>query len=185
MEFTLYYRGELKANGKPADKHAIRRRFHLQLRDLWTHLPLQVFAEKLLRVAPPNDLGIFRERHGFTFAPLVCESLGLIAELDVRLLWPGAPGAIVTSGGDIDNRLKTLLDALKYPSEETALPAGAAPGDDETPFFCLLEDDSLISKLTVETGRLLEPVTSSSEVVLFIHVRTKQLKVMWGTIGLA
>ncbi len=185
MEFTLYYRGELKANGKPAEKHAIRRCFHLQLCDLWNHLPLKSFSERLLREPPPNDLGVFRNRHGYTFAPLVCESLGLVAELNIRMLWPAAPGAIITSGGDIDNRLKTLLDALKYPSEATALPKDAVPRDDESPFFCLLEDDSLITKLSVETDRLLEPVSCKAEVVLLVQVRTKQLKTMWGTIGLA
>jgi len=185
VEFTLYYRGDLKSNGKPADKHAIRREFHLQLRDLWAHLPLSVFADKLLRLPPPNDLGILREHHGYTFAPLVCQSLGLVAELRIRLLWPAAPGAIITSGGDIDNRLKTLLDALKYPSEATALPPDAIPAENEDPFYCLLEDDSLVTRLSVETDRLLVPVATPAEVVLFIHVRTKQLKVMWGTIGLA
>lgn len=185
MDFTLYYRGELKANGRPADKHAIRRQFHLQLRDLWGHLPLSVFAKNLLRVPQPNDLGIFVQRHGFIFAPLVSEKLGLVAELNIRLLWPAAPGAIITSGGDIDNRLKTLLDALKYPSEATALPANVLPGEDESPFYCLLEDDSLVTKLSVETDRLLEKVSSKAEVVLFIQVRTRQLKTMYGTIGLA
>jgi hypothetical protein len=185
LDFTLYYRGELKANGKPAEKHAIRRQFHTQLKDLWEHLPLSGFAAKLLCEPSPGELGVFRKQHGFTFAPLVCERLGLVAELSIRLLWPAAPGAIITSGGDIDNRLKTLLDALKYPSEGTALPKGLLPEADESPFYCLLEDDSLVTKLSVETDRLLVPAASKSEVVLLIHVRTKQLKTMIGTVGLA
>jgi hypothetical protein len=32
----------------------------------------------------------------------------------------------------------------------------------ETPFFCLLEDDRLITKLTVETDWLLDPPTADS-----------------------
>lgn len=185
MDFSLYYRGDLKSNARPLDKHNIRRQFQVQLEDLWKHLPLQPFAQRLLQPPKEGELGILRDRHGYTFAPLVCEQLGLVAELNILLLWPAAPGAIITSGGDIDNRMKTLLDALKYPSEPTDLPSGSVPAPDENPFYCLLEDDSLITKLSVETDRLLTPVTSSSEVVVIIRVRTKQLKVMMGTIGLA
>ena len=61
------------------------------------------------------------------------------------------------------------------PSQPTALPTGVEPLDDETPFFCVLEDDRLITKLTVQTDRLLEPVNSPSEVELTVLVRTKKL----------
>jgi len=162
----------------------------MQLKELWNHLPLSVFYSRLVSdplIAGPKegDLSLVRKKHGYSFVPLVSESVALVAELTVLLLWPAAPGAIISSGGDIDNRLKTLLDSLKYPSEANAMPPQSAPAVDEEPFFCLLEDDSLITKLSVETDRLLEPVNSRSEVVLMIRVRTKQLKVMYGTIGLA
>jgi hypothetical protein len=51
----------------------------------------------------------------------------------ITLLRPEAPGNIVTQGGDIDNRLKTLLDALKVPNLPNALPTGAVPEADESP----------------------------------------------------
>lgn len=185
MEFTLFYRGDLRSNGGPRHKHELRTHFHHQLKDLWNHLPLSIF-QKLLKPNPTEgELSVIRKKHGFSFAPLVTESLALVAELNILLLWPAARGAIITSGEDIDNRLKTLLDALKYPSEGNAMPPGAKPETDQDPFYCLLEDDSLITKLSVETDRLLEPVRNPSEVILTIRVRTKQLKVMYGTIGLA
>ena len=79
------------------------------------------------------------------------------------------------SGGDIDNRLKTLLDALAMPSQPNALPASATPDSGETPFFCVLEDDKLITKVSVQTYSLLAPVGSSSEVECTVLVRTKKL----------
>ncbi len=190
MEFTLHYRGELRSNGRPEHKHELRRHFHRQLKDLWNHLPLSVFYPKLVAatlVDEPKEgqVSLVRKKQGYTFVPLVSESVALVAELTVLLLWPAAPGAIVSSGGDIDNRLKTLLDSLKYPSEANALPPESSPSSDESPFFCLLEDDSLITKLSVETDRLLEPVNSKAEVELTIRVHTRQLKVMYATIGLA
>ncbi len=55
--------------------------------------------------------------------------------------------------GDIDNRLKTLLDSFTMP-DQNQTPDGS-PDTGETPFFCLLEDDKLITGLAVKTDRLL------------------------------
>jgi hypothetical protein len=49
------------------------------------------------------------------FAPLVTDKLHLICDLKVTMLRPGEPGGVI-SVGDIDNRLKTLFDALSIPS---------------------------------------------------------------------
>jgi hypothetical protein len=190
MQFTLYYRGKLKSNARPEEKHDLRRHFHRQLRVLWDEPPLNDF-KNLLRYerrnenGVPEELGILQKAHGFEFAPLVCENVALVAELEIKMLWPQAPGAIVSAGGDIDNRLKTLFDSLKMPCEATALPKGAMPGPDEQPFFCLLEDDRLITRVSVETDRLLEPPIDPSDVALFIRVRTRLMRTMMGTIGLA
>ena len=55
---------------------------------------------------------------------------------------------------------------------------------DEEPFFCLLEDDSLITKLSVTADRLLEPDIDQNEAVIQIHVTTKHVEIYAGTIGL-
>lgn len=188
MEFTLYYRGDLKSNRGPEDKHRLRCHFHAQLKELWRQKPLCEYRDLLAlpgATPPEENLSVIRPINGFNFAPLVSERIHFIAELDILLLRPEPPGAIITRGGDIDNRIKTLLDALKVPSEPNALPKGAAPTADENPFFCLLEDDNLITKVSVDTERLLEPVRTASEVVLLIRVKTKQLTVLIGTMGLS
>lgn len=183
MEFTLYYRGNLKANRGPDDKHLLRRHFHTQMREVWNQKPLDSHKNLLNPIGKPGDLSVLRTIGGFNFAPLVSERIHLVAELDIILLRPEAPGSIITQGGDIDNRLKTLLDALKVPTEANALPKNATPQTDENPFFCLLEDDNLITKIAVQTDRLFEPVKSPSEVVVLIRVTTKQLRVLMGTMG--
>jgi integrase len=55
---------------------------------------------------------------------------------------------MLIKSGDIDGRLKTIFDALRMPKnlDETAR---QKPQDDEDPFFCLLEDDKLISEIRV------------------------------------
>jgi len=179
MQFTLVYRGPLKSNARPDSKHYLRQHFHRQLRRLWCTFPLSGYGKWLEPFSEKNETSVLRPKHGFMFAPLVCESMHTVAELDIKLLWSHAPGSIITRGGDIDNRLKTLFDSLKLPSEPTALPSTAAPKVDETPFFCLLEDDSLIARVNVDTDRLLEDTQDSAEVALFIQVTTRNLSDTW------
>ena len=197
MEFTLHYRGPLRANRKPREKHELRREFHRQLKVLWGQPPFDEIAKYLHDEARPGDLSgeflgaalgphvnITCRKGLFTFAPLVCSRLHLTARLAITLLRPGPPGSLVKEGGDIDNRLKTLLDALKAPLEPSDLPAGAMPAEGEDPFFCLFEDDSLITGLSVETDRLLEPSFSQSEALLLIKVRLSATTVTLGNVGL-
>lgn len=186
MEFTLYYRGELKSNRGAEEKHEIRRHFHRQLRILWTQRPLSAYQDRLLfHTKSDQSLSVIRTIGRFRFAPLVAARVALVAEMRITILRPEAPGSIVAQGGDIDNRLKTLLDALEVPSEPNALPVNATPGPEEDPFFCLLEDDALITRIDVATDRLLEPGQSATTAVVLVHVTTKQLEVYMGTIGLA
>jgi hypothetical protein len=104
----------------------------------------------------------------------------LLAELDILMLRPGPPGSLVRHGGDIDNRLKTLLDALRMPS---AAEITSGPNSDETPFYCLLEDDRFITGLLVRTDRLLD-ARDPAEVVLTIKVRIHAGKTIISNLGI-
>jgi hypothetical protein len=87
------------------------------------------------------------------------------------MLLPGPLGQIIRRGGDIDNRLKTLLDALTAPDQNQAPDGNPNPGTQ--PFFCLLEDDKLITGLSVKTDQLLVAGAGSDEVRLLIGVNTR------------
>ena len=100
------------------------------------------------------------------------------------MLRPEAPGSIVAQGGDIDNRLKTLLDALRMPRDESELARNDSPKDGEDPFFCLLEDDHLVTKIAVATDRLLLPCDDPSSVRLLIHVKARATLLTYSNIGL-
>ena len=179
MEFTLTYRGPLKSNGSPADKHAIRRKIHEQMKLLWEQSPLSMPAfGRLLEEYQPHsgEVSLITRVGQFRFATLVSSKIELVAELSISFLRPETPGALITQGGDIDNRIKTLLDALRMPRVPNELPADATPAPDENPYFCLLENDNLVTSLSVKTDRLLEPTANSAEVLLLIHVHTKVTK---------
>jgi Holliday junction resolvase RusA-like endonuclease len=62
----------------------------------------------------------------FVFVPLVTAEMSAVAELSVVLLRPEPAGQLLTQGGDIDNRLKTLFDALTMPRHARAA-AGLHP----------------------------------------------------------
>ena len=162
MEFALHYRGKLSPKANAADKHSIRRHFQAQTKKLCT--------EDTFRYHPQNwQMDSIKTVGPFAFVALVSQWNRLLAEVEIILLRPEAPGSIVSSG-DIDNRLKTLFDAIKIPQHLQDLPPGAMPGDGETPFFCILEDDRRITKVTIQTERLWE-AASSDEVELIMLVR--------------
>lgn len=178
MEFTLTYRGILHSNGNRRHKHDVRRHFHKQLKLLWEQYPLKMYQTYLHEKNPnPDDNELWTSLlfplDHYQFVPLVNQELFLVAELDIILMRPEAHGEIITQAGDIDNRLKTLFDALQMP-KPNQLPEDQVPIEDEVPFFCLLEDDNLITKVAVKTEQLLEPVTDESEVLLIIQVNTKK-----------
>src|SRR2546425_1957963 len=116
MEFRLTYRGQLKGNGTVEQKQRIRRFIHPQLSRLWTQPPLTDYKEHLPGGKhAAADSPFARSVGPFTFQPLVNPEYDVIAELDITFLRPEPPGLLVTNSGDIDNRVKTLLDALRMP----------------------------------------------------------------------
>ena len=197
MEFVLRYRGPLASTGGPQDKHRIRCALHPQLDVLCQQEPLLTQArsdqihEGLLKgrqVEVPKPLGdvlfFAVPLGGFRFVPLVHRPHNLACSLDLIFLRRERPGAIV-HGGDLDNRLKTLFDALRMPHDASEL-AGAAPVNPGERMFCLLEDDSLITRVSVHTHQLLEPLTGNhgdSDVDLLMHVSIHSTYPMWGNIG--
>jgi hypothetical protein len=94
--------------------------------------------------------------------------------LDILFLRRDQPGGVVRHGGDVDNRIKVLLDGLRMPDRVEEL-GGLAIDADENPFYCLLEDDKLITEVNITTDRLLVPRDSNEhihEVLLVIKAGT-------------
>lgn len=205
MEFRLTYSGNLFSTGndsrmkgdKRADhKHAIRLAFHPQLKRLWdvtpflksgggtgpTALLLSGDASGRGRVScNPNYLSKKHADYGWGFIPLVTSDLNLLCSIDVLLLRPQQPGGVVNHG-DIDGRLKTLLDALAKPDSNQSYEERSHTRE-TNPMYVLLEDDNLITKVSVETDQMLESATSKydkNEVRLVITVRLRPYELHLG-----
>lgn len=187
MDFRLTYEGELlgasRSNTRAKHKQQIRKVFHRQLRRLFELHPAyaQYQYEGLTgdprKMAEGYYLGVIRnfERAGYHFFPLATRYASLLCSIEILFLRPDVPGSVIKSG-DIDNRLKTIFDALRMPHDRAELGGYDAPSEDEDPFFCLLEDDSLISHASVETDTLLQPTgaewrTNDARLVITVRLR--------------
>jgi hypothetical protein len=183
-------------------KHEIRKQIHSQLHNLWASHPvlsgikictscgknhaLDVFKD----IEPPHiekPLANYIQEHDDTikankrhknahhiFCPLVSTALGLQCSIDILLLREDAVAGVYKSG-DLDNRIKTLIDGLTTPRTSDQIPANSMPSTDETPFYTLLADDNIISSLKVETDTRHKKEGDNSFVTAIITVDVKPI----------
>src|SRR5260370_4644989 len=165
------------------DIHRIRRVIHGQLKTLWDKHPTLLAKRDVgwldwstdwktnsghpfnlkwwTALVPHNvytEIQALENRFNkcnFRFVPLVNDLFNTVCGLDILFLRREDPGQLITTqtGGDIDNRIKTLLDALQIPNSCTQV--DGLPEPDETPFYTLLQDDGLVTDLKVTTDRLI------------------------------
>lgn len=184
VEFRLIYQGRLPAasqnDKRTQDKHRIRKALHPQLRELWKsdRFLSSRFLESSKGDPPRPRFQVMADEYarcGYRFLPLVGTPAGDEAcALDILFLRRDQPGDLVKHGGDIDNRMKVLLDALRMPDECQEI-CGEQPTEDQDPFYCLLKDDRLITEIRIVTDRLLTPAAvdeNVNNVHLIINVRT-------------
>jgi hypothetical protein len=201
MRFKLVYDGDLgssgNSNGKPGSVVRIREQLSPQLERLWdTHNSLKVLAQNGVIQVPGSKVTIYDPSrtprdlaneypHDFTYlgdkipvggksyTPLVRMSLNLACEIKILFLRDQDPGDIFDNKGDLDNRIKTLFDALRMPKKDEQ----DKNEPDSGHLFCLLEDDSLISDFSVQSDRLLIHNPGKHKVMLILDVRINVLQV--------
>ena len=178
VEFRLVYNGPLASEGDATDKQRVRRQLHPQLRQLWQVDPhLKEWHEGGERM----DAILARKYNicGNGYVPIVTEHLGLVCSLDILFFRRSPLGEVLKTGGDLDNRLKTLFDALRTPTNKDE--CGRDPySEDDNPTYTLMSNDALVADLRVEADRLLTPVpenlsgkASRDNVQLVIKVKTR------------
>lgn len=203
MRVTLIYDGLLPSasnSSRLKEKWAIREKLHPQLEAVWRDHPavskwMASYPVAADEASNPESKGtgllsvfaIGDER----FVPLVTKRLDMSCYLNILFLRSARPGGVVGDGGDIDNRLKTLFDALRMPLRESELLRPALSSSSSSspmlprPYFCLLEDDSLISGFQIKTEQLFYPVPQSADAVrLIIEARIYTQVARYGTLSL-
>ncbi|MET4180673.1 hypothetical protein ABIB94_002773 [Bradyrhizobium sp. JR7.2] len=187
MKFTLLFEGDIppRRKGSHDEIHKIRCDLSPQLKALWDFPPLADEAKKWLKHADENggDYAILEKRGGAVFAPLISKRNDLHCELRIKFLRQQAPGQFIADGGDIDNRMKTFLDALSVPPlAQASLFAQFAS---EEPIYCLMQDDGLVTKLDVETDRLLRPTETRFGLVAIVEVNVRATRLTFANIGVS
>ena len=190
MELTLRYSGLLTSNGDKNEKHRIRKELHPQIETLWKRdTRLSDKYSDLLDLQTPSLAGNkfevprplkrnkdFWWRHplnGWNFIPLFTRIHEAHCELSVRIYRKTESRGVLFEGGDIDNRLKTFLDALTVPMRPDQSPNEAASENpnDWPPLMCLMDDDRSVTKLTVQSIRMLtEPPPSVRDTTNYVEL---------------
>ncbi len=186
MEFRLIYEGRLKSSQtKRRDVNhiqEIRNQIHPQLKTLWNQIPLNTVSYFLEEDPGKSKTSIIKKVNSIKFAPLINKKLYLLVKLHFLFLRPSPPGHLFEDGGDIDNRIKTLIDGLRIPTHqelEKINPDLISTKKDDVPFHCLLEDDKFVTDFSVTTDRLLRNTENSQNVQIIIRVTPWAIHKTW------
>ncbi|MCA1967765.1 MAG: hypothetical protein LDL42_01435 [Rhizobium sp.] len=187
MEFRLVFDGDLRPHQQIGLKEINKIRMELapQLRGAWAYPPLSDVLHWKDQEPDAVHLNCRTTIEGVLFIPIISAKTSLFAEIDVLLLRAQAPGRLISNHGDIDNRLKTLLDALRVPSRDQVKKLKECNAFEDGPQYCLLEDDNLVTKLSVSTDRLLAEPNGSQRTLAVLSVRARPSRVVIGNIGFA
>jgi hypothetical protein len=183
VNFRLTYDGPLKAasqsNTRRIEKHRMRLAFNQQL---W---PLAQADELLTRAFRYDNTEFENYRRGvMSFWPLVRASMHMVCDLDILYLRRGIPGRLISSDGDLDNRIKVLFDSLRVPADNNEV-RGVERSGDPRGIICLLEDDSLITGFRVTSDQLLDAPKDAPRhyVRLIVNVEVKLTKITRENLG--
>jgi hypothetical protein len=142
VKLTLTYRGRLPATqrGVSEAKAELRNVFHPQI------------AAQVSRRLGNAIANATTTLEGQAFVSPCHRDLRTAAELDVLLMTPESARNV----GDVDNRLKTLIDGLTRPANTQQM-QGFMPPSDGGPTYCLMDDDQLVKRLAVDARPWFEP----------------------------
>jgi len=181
MEFCLHYYGKLKSRDNAAGKHSIRQALNSQIKSLCDSQPfVQAFKDTKGNLKKgKKQLYIEHGKKRYWF--MISEYLKTVVDLDITILVPHEVGRIVQNGGDIDNRIKTLFDALRVPSVQDEIPTSDSFDYSNGGMYCLLEDDKLINRVSIRSYQDHDPIDDDS-VKCIIQAQTRITAALLGNL---
>lgn len=200
MKFRLTYEGRVLASGnknkRPESKHSIRSHFSPQIEYLWKHHPAltELGQRRFSNLSAAQEginwphpeitgstylelLGDKFEQHGIKWLPLITADMKVKCSTDILLLRPHGLDISVINQGDIDGQLKTLFDSLAIPKSSKGIENGH-----EQPVYTLLEDDSLIHRVNLETDTILSEPDDANFAKVIITVTLTPIVGNWMTL---
>ena len=138
----------------------MRRSFHHQLAKVRKSDPFNVLDREFFT----NSARTIREQR---FAPLYGKHVKVQIMLDLVLLTGTPERKSALSSGDLDNRLKRIIDALRMPSQADEVYEDPISPDT---CYCLMDDDSGVSSVSAKLGPFLGS-NDPEESFVFIKAR--------------
>ncbi|MEM1287447.1 MAG: hypothetical protein AAGH60_03765 [Pseudomonadota bacterium] len=111
------------------------------------------------------------QRNGQSYGPLIPKRMKISCEVSINLFTVHTDEDLL-SKGDIDNKLKRLVDALRIPTENVH------PKPSDEPIFTVMEDDSQVTRLSVEHTKLFTDPRGQLGQIAQIKVRTKPIAML-------
>lgn len=154
MKITLTYQGRLPATQRKVSpvKAVLRDAFHPQ-----------IAAQVAPILAERNWGSVSTLVEGNHFVSPAHQNYGTAVELDVLLLVPPSKARV----GDVDNRLKTLIDGLTCPANAQQMQGFHEPPGGG-PTYCLMSDDNLVQRISVDVRRWHAEVASDDEALVVV-----------------
>jgi hypothetical protein len=155
MELTLIYEGPLPPKGRGVSqvKAQLRDTFHLQIK-----------AQVGQRLGQDRS-SIVTRFEGHDFVSPAHRRFRTAAELHVLMLTPRSE----RTAGDADNRLKTLIDGLTRPANPQQMKDFVPPDSEGT--FCLLDDDALVRRVTLDTRTSYRGGAASNDALVIVTAK--------------
>lgn len=179
MELTLTFTGIIPAQRTDLEViWTIRREFDRQLSKVWGKAPFAVLKKWEDSGFVSGAPRFTREVGGHTFVPLYGEDVGVGVDLDITLLTGMPAKKRVISAGDLDNRIKRLIDGLRIPSGHGEM-SKTLPESGR--WHCLLRDDSAVLGLRARLGTYLGSDDPSVSCAI-LRVKPVALKVTTGNL---
>ena len=182
MTIRLTYRGELPTARNRDLTWKMRCAFHTQLKRLWGQYPFDVLAE--WEKSPESQMNSFIYDVGAVkFVPFFGKSVGVGVDLDILILTGSHPNESIIVKGDIDNRFKRIIDALRCVSpgkidelsDNIEIPSRC---------YCLCQDDNIIRRVSAEVGVLLDSSGPKDSLVV-VTVKPYVIRAMIDTFQMA
>lgn len=185
MNFTLFYSGRIRSSNKRNVKHIndIRCKLSPQIRQLYDCNPLKSIDAKCEPGShTAQDVRTYTKIAGRDYSSLVNKGLGLACQINVIFYEATGTISVANDIGDVDNKAKTLIDALKLPSNDEV----DKLSDElmQSTVHCLLMDDAFLWGVDLKRRRLLHPELRKEKTLTQIDVQVMPTSVTIANIGL-
>jgi hypothetical protein len=166
VEIRLTYRGRIPSKRKDVGAvWEMRKSFSAQLEKLWGKEPFSILKEWEDSDFAAGAPRFTRTVGDHTFVPFYGRRVGIKVKLRILLL-TGLPQQQQTiQNGDLDNRMKRVIDALRaVPQGQTSELDSSLPCHGR--WYTLMDDDSDVVEVTAALGPYLESSDPSESFVL-------------------